>query len=75
MCLCSTSRRANDTPLPTPSYKYNSWAEDRKSFGITPRPREGGEESEEVSFSNDFERAEWEAEQKVCTVLPYILLL
>ena len=67
MYVCSTSRRVNDTPLPTPTYKYNTWAEDRKSFGITPKPSEGKEGDDDVSFQNDFERAEWEEEQKVST--------
>ncbi len=32
---------SKDTPLPTPTHRYNEWADDRKSLGITPR----GEES------------------------------
>lgn len=30
-----------DTPLPTPSYKYNEWANDRKHLGSTPRLSRG----------------------------------
>lgn len=30
-------RYSDDTPLPTPSYKYNEWAHDRKHLGSTPR--------------------------------------
>ncbi|TRZ00209.1 hypothetical protein DNTS_022588 [Danionella cerebrum] len=32
-----------DTPLPTPSYKYNEWANDRKHSGSTPRLSRGKE--------------------------------
>lgn len=34
-------RYADDTPLPTPSYKYNEWANDRKHLGSTPRLSQG----------------------------------
>ncbi len=30
-----------ETPLPTPSYKYNEWASDRKHLGSTPRLSRG----------------------------------
>ena len=30
----SRRRGTEDTPLPTPTYRYNAWADDRKSFGI-----------------------------------------
>lgn len=32
----SSSRRKydKDTPLPTPTHRYNAWANERKSFGI-----------------------------------------
>lgn len=58
--IYSSSR---DTPLPTPSHRYNVWADDRKSLGITPLPS-GGEEGV-VRFKSDREREEWEEEQKV----------
>lgn len=39
------SRYSDKTPLPTPSYKYNEWADDRKHLGSTPRLSRGrGEE-------------------------------
>ena len=42
VCVCRPTHSAgDDTPLPTPTYKYNAWAEDRKSFGVTPKPTEG----------------------------------
>lgn len=34
-------RYPDDTPLPTPSYKYNEWANDRKHLGTTPRLSQG----------------------------------
>ena len=60
---------STDTPLPTPTHRYNAWADDRKSLGITPRPSGGGAGDEEdvggVKFKSDKEREEWEEEQKV----------
>ncbi len=58
----------DDTPLPTPTYRYNAWASDRKSLGITPRVsgkdnREGGEEGA-IAFKTEDDKAEWEEEQK-----------
>lgn len=57
ICLCALisvlccflrsvrSRYSDKTPLPTPSYKYNEWADDRKHLGSTPRLSRGrGEE-------------------------------
>lgn len=39
------SRYSDKTPLPTPSYKYNEWADDRRHLGSTPRLSRGrGEE-------------------------------
>lgn len=35
------SRYSDDTPLPTPSYKYNEWADDRRHLGSTPRLSRG----------------------------------
>ncbi|XP_071958748.1 pre-mRNA-splicing factor ATP-dependent RNA helicase PRP16-like isoform X2 [Antedon mediterranea] len=46
----------SDTPLLTPSYKYNSWADNRKKSGLTP-----------YSKDDDFKKAdkfEWAEEQK-----------
>lgn len=45
-CVCCVRRSvrgryADDTPLPTPSYKYNEWANDRKHLGSTPRLSQG----------------------------------
>lgn len=65
----STRRLSKDTPLPTPTHRYNEWADDRKSLGITPRPKEGGgKEEKEEGFQNDEEREQWEEEQKVNTL-------
>lgn len=30
-------KNISDTPALTPTYKYNSWANQKKSFGVTPR--------------------------------------
>ena len=59
-------RWSKDTPLPTPTHRYNEWADDRKSLGITPRQKggvadeEGGDE-----FRNPQDKEQWEEEQKV----------
>ncbi|XP_053491037.1 pre-mRNA-splicing factor ATP-dependent RNA helicase PRP16 isoform X1 [Ictalurus furcatus] len=61
-------RYPEDTPLPTPSYKYNEWANDRKHLGSTPRlsrgkgKKEGGEDG--ISFDNEDEKEQWEEDQK-----------
>lgn len=63
-------RSFKDTPLPTPTHKYNAWAKDRKSLGITPYSQEeedgkggrGGEGKREI---NEKEKQEWEEDQKV----------
>jgi pre-mRNA-splicing factor ATP-dependent RNA helicase DHX38/PRP16 len=34
-------QRHDETPLPTPAHKYNSWARDRKKTGATPLPGRG----------------------------------
>ena len=60
------SKFSTDTPLPTPTHRYNAWADDRKSLGITPRPQgegEGGKEA--IKFASEEDKAEWEEEQKV----------
>ena len=36
------TKPSKDTPLPTPTYRYNVWADDRKSLGITPKPKGEG---------------------------------
>lgn len=58
-----------DTPLPTPSYKYNEWANDRKHFGSTPRLSRGkGEKREEgeggIQFDDEDEKEQWEEDQR-----------
>lgn len=34
------SRRYDETPRPTPAFRYNAWAQDRKKSGATPLPGE-----------------------------------
>ena len=71
LLLLINYRDTTDTPLPTPTHRYNAWADDRKSLGITPRPSgsgKGGVKDDEVggvNFKSDREREEWEEEQKV----------
>ncbi|XP_068943829.1 pre-mRNA-splicing factor ATP-dependent RNA helicase PRP16 isoform X4 [Petaurus breviceps papuanus] len=62
------SKCPDDTPLPTPSYKYNEWADDRRHLGSTPRlsrgrgRREDGEDG--ISFDTEEERQQWEEDQR-----------
>ncbi|XP_023646619.1 pre-mRNA-splicing factor ATP-dependent RNA helicase PRP16 [Paramormyrops kingsleyae] len=63
------SRYPADTPLPTPSYKYNEWANDRKHLGSTPRLSRGkGGKKEDredgIAFDNEDERQQWEEDQR-----------
>lgn len=48
--------KGNSTPLPTPSHKYNEWADDRKRFRETPKNND-----EERLYVND---DDWEENQK-----------
>ncbi|XP_026866548.2 pre-mRNA-splicing factor ATP-dependent RNA helicase PRP16 isoform X1 [Electrophorus electricus] len=62
------ARYPDDTPLPTPSYKYNEWANDRKHLGSTPRlsrgkgKKEGGEDG--IAFDTEEEKEQWEEDQR-----------
>ncbi|KAJ8400510.1 hypothetical protein AAFF_G00396340 [Aldrovandia affinis] len=62
------SRYPDDTPLPTPSYKYNEWANDRKHLGSTPRLSRGKGKKEDgedgIAFDNEDEKQQWEDDQK-----------
>lgn len=33
--------RKDETPRPTPAYRFNNWASDRKRTGATPLPGKG----------------------------------
>ena len=59
-------RASTDTPLPTPSHRFNVWADDRRSLGITPRPSGGevGGADAAVAFKSDKEREEWEERKR-----------
>ncbi|XP_028979712.1 pre-mRNA-splicing factor ATP-dependent RNA helicase PRP16 isoform X2 [Esox lucius] len=60
-------RYPDDTPLPTPSYKYNEWANDRKHLGSTPRLSRGkgkNEGEDGIAFDNEDEKEQWEEDQK-----------
>ncbi|XP_014681833.1 PREDICTED: pre-mRNA-splicing factor ATP-dependent RNA helicase PRP16-like [Priapulus caudatus] len=50
-------KHVDETPLPTPTYKRNAWADRRR----TPRYKQ---DSKEMKFEDDEDRAQWEAEQK-----------
>ncbi|XP_058256656.1 pre-mRNA-splicing factor ATP-dependent RNA helicase PRP16 isoform X1 [Hemibagrus wyckioides] len=62
------ARYPDDTPLPTPSYKYNEWANDRKHLGSTPRLSKGKGKKEDgddgISFDNEDEKEQWEEDQR-----------
>ncbi|XP_072516392.1 pre-mRNA-splicing factor ATP-dependent RNA helicase PRP16 [Salminus brasiliensis] len=62
------ARYPEDTPLPTPSYKYNEWANDRKHLGSTPRLSRGKGKKEDgedgISFENEDEKEQWEEDQR-----------
>ncbi|XP_060728432.1 pre-mRNA-splicing factor ATP-dependent RNA helicase PRP16 isoform X2 [Tachysurus vachellii] len=62
------ARYPDDTPLPTPSYKYNEWANDRKHLGSTPRLSRGKGKKEDgedgISFDNEEEKEQWEEDQR-----------
>ncbi|KTG44447.1 hypothetical protein cypCar_00010855 [Cyprinus carpio] len=58
-----------ETPLPTPSYKYNEWANDRKHLGSTPRLSRGkGDKREDredgILFNDEEEKEQWEEDQR-----------
>lgn len=61
----SRRRGTEDTPLPTPTYRYNAWADDRKSFGIkNKKDFKGATGDDNIEFENEDEKLEWEEEQK-----------
>jgi len=53
--------RYDNTPAPTPTHKYNKWADDRKKTGETPlikkkntnTPNENGDDSDNSDFDED----------------------
>ncbi|KAF4522429.1 hypothetical protein B566_EDAN012329 [Ephemera danica] len=53
-------RHDGQSPMPTPAYKFNSWAKDRKRTGATPAIGKDGE----VEWATEEDREIWEAEQK-----------
>ncbi|XP_062404662.1 pre-mRNA-splicing factor ATP-dependent RNA helicase PRP16 isoform X1 [Sardina pilchardus] len=62
------NRYPDDTPLPTPSYKYNEWASDRKHLGSTPRLSKGKGKKEDgedgIAFDTENEKEQWEEDQR-----------
>uniref|UniRef100_A0A673J843 RNA helicase n=1 Tax=Sinocyclocheilus rhinocerous TaxID=307959 RepID=A0A673J843_9TELE len=66
---CESLHPSLKTPLPTPSYKYNEWANDRKHLGSTPRLSRGkGDKREDredgILFTNEEEKEQWEEDQR-----------
>ncbi|XP_035680247.1 pre-mRNA-splicing factor ATP-dependent RNA helicase PRP16-like isoform X2 [Branchiostoma floridae] len=60
-------KSVDETPLFTPTHKYNDWADDRRHIGITPRISKGrgeGKNEEEISFASEEERMQWIEEQR-----------
>lgn len=55
-------KRSDETPLPTPTYKYNTWASDKKKIQYTPRDTD--ENGKHEPFKSEEDRLEWEDEQK-----------
>lgn len=58
-------RYPDDTPLPTPSYKYNEWANDRKHLGSTPRLSQG----KGISLKNKLFFANLQYLNTVCLII------
>lgn len=58
-----SKKSSTETPLPTPSYKYNDWMDDRKRLKYTPKDssREG---KGDIEFEDEEDRLIWEEEQK-----------
>ncbi|ETE68184.1 Pre-mRNA-splicing factor ATP-dependent RNA helicase PRP16, partial [Ophiophagus hannah] len=62
------SRCPEETPLPTPTYKYNEWADNRRHLGGPPwlsRGRGRCEDGEDgIAFETEEERQQWEDDQR-----------
>lgn len=54
--------KLDDTPLPTPSHKFNAWVKDRKKTGATPGL--GRHHDEVLKWDTTVDRENWEEEQK-----------
>ncbi|RNA01392.1 pre-mRNA-splicing factor ATP-dependent RNA helicase PRP16 [Brachionus plicatilis] len=54
------SRRYDGTPVPTPSHKYNKWADDRKKTGATPIRKESENFSSDEDYDDDQKRLDRE---------------
>ena len=63
MHLVCSYKKTDETPLPTPSYKYNSWMKDKKEMRYyTPKP--GVSERDVSPRPAGYEDGDWEDEQK-----------
>ncbi|XP_067934031.1 pre-mRNA-splicing factor ATP-dependent RNA helicase PRP16-like [Watersipora subatra] len=56
-------KTSDETPLPTPSYKYNSWMKEKKISHYTPKPSFNDKDTL-LSKPDAFEAEDWESEQK-----------
>ncbi|XP_064611896.1 LOW QUALITY PROTEIN: pre-mRNA-splicing factor ATP-dependent RNA helicase PRP16-like [Liolophura sinensis] len=56
-------KRSDETPLPTPSYKYNSWMREKRKMHYTPKDQ-SHKGSGDVEFRSEEERRQWEEEQR-----------
>ncbi|XP_075694621.1 pre-mRNA-splicing factor ATP-dependent RNA helicase PRP16 isoform X2 [Rhinoderma darwinii] len=60
-------RYTDDTPLPTPSYKFNEWASERRHLGSTPRLSQGKgklDDDDDIRFMSDDDQRQWEEDQR-----------
>ncbi|KAG9475009.1 hypothetical protein GDO78_003458 [Eleutherodactylus coqui] len=61
-------RYTDDTPLPTPSYKFNEWASERRHLGSTPRLSQGKgkleDDDDDIQFMSEEEQKQWEEDQR-----------
>uniref|UniRef100_A0A670ZDH9 Pre-mRNA-splicing factor ATP-dependent RNA helicase PRP16 n=1 Tax=Pseudonaja textilis TaxID=8673 RepID=A0A670ZDH9_PSETE len=68
LCRSNRSRCPEETPLPTPTYKYNEWADNRRHLGGPPwlsRGRGKCEDGEDgIAFETEEERQQWEDDQR-----------
>ncbi|KAL3860346.1 hypothetical protein ACJMK2_010482 [Sinanodonta woodiana] len=56
-------RPPTGTPIPTPSYKYNDWMDDKKRIQYTPKDS-SRKERVDLEFEDEMDKEEWEKEQK-----------
>lgn len=60
----SRQKPEDETPRATPAHKFNSWANDRRRSGATPRSSRETSTSHHQPWSTDEDKKLWEEEQK-----------